>query len=101
MIGVTLILTIYLFEKMVSQTISIGQILSKIFKDYAVVNDYYFWLLTFYFLVIGLNFMKPNKIVPFFILGARYFCLLLMVGGSLYIVIFNNTLNDVFSFDGF
>ncbi len=101
MIGVTFILTFYLFGKMVSQSITIGQILSQIFKDYGILNNYYFWLGTFYLMVIGLNFMKPNKIVPSFILGARYFCLILMVAGSLYIVIFDNTINDIFAFDGF
>jgi hypothetical protein len=52
-------------------------------------------------MVIGLTFMKPNKIVPFFILSIRYLCLMLMVSGSLYIVIFEDTVHDFFVFDGF
>lgn len=88
------IIVIYLYGAMISKGIMVGKSLSAVFSGTQIVEEFYFWVLIFFFLSAVLSFkdVASISIVQTIVALVRYVTIVSMVVGAAQIMVKYQTL---------
>ena len=82
-------ITIYLTGTAISKCIMTGNILSQVFKDIDVLNNFNLWLGLFFLSGAAFSFksIESTKGLQFLIIIVRFVSIVLMLGGAFYLMV--------------